>query len=489
MYILPKSLRCTAHINTVDDLPELTKVHLAEWKRYFERISYIETGKPEEEYLYNHSMYLYHMAYNMDYSIQLGHPFYFLGCWQACTFWDTVFAVDALCRMNDRESVDKVLRYYRRIMRKEGKPFTWMTIFDGHTFMDPKKDNAPLVISAVAMMAIRHYEFFKDETFLKECLYPIIENCARYAAQAMFTQNEKGGWYVSMPVSNDVVDEEGEEVNQTFTTLWFATVLRKAYEYGTILGTPVERFREISDNIYLEHTDEEYLHSKGFSAAQWRWASWIPFILYPTEGEPFVDMELCQKTLDKYTYTDLYMEKQNSWQPWTECIEAQSRNRAGRTEEAYQLLREAMKHTFGAGYFSEIGPQQPTVAYPPYVSAHSAFVAAYADQFATASIWEKKIKLFFASEAYSSNRIELRNVRCAKNVLITKAVRRRDSVSVALTGDLRDTSVEIRLPADMDVHTVCVYVNGKVQEFTSIIRKHSIQFLLEENQEALIEVM
>ncbi|MBE6960015.1 MAG: hypothetical protein E7448_04755 [Ruminococcaceae bacterium] len=475
--------------HSVNDLGVLRQQHIRHWHDFFESIASVETGDAEEEYLFNHSKYLFHMAYNMEYSIQLGHPFYFLGCWQACTFWDTVFAVDALCRLNDRESMDKLVGYYHRIMRKEGKPYVWMTIYDGHTFLDPKKDNAPLVISAVAMIAIRHYESFKDDAYLRDCLYPIIKSCATYAVENMFVQNEAGKWYVGMPVSNDVVDEEGEEVNQTFTTLWFATVLRKAYEYGVLLGTPEERFKEISDGIYVEQTETEYLHCKGTTAAEWHWASWIPFMLYPTEAMPFVDMDLCQKTLDRYTYTDLYMEKQNSWQPWTECIEAQSRNRAGRPDEAYRLIREAMGHTFGAGYFSEIGPHQQTVAYPPYVSAHGSFTAAFADQFASGSIWERAIKLFHMSGHYSGRRIELKNLRCVPNVLIKKAVYRPDGVTLALQGSLDGLSIELNLPDQVDINTVKLFVNGAEHSFKKVLRNHKIIFELDCCTDADIEVV
>ena len=475
--------------NSAHDVDTLRIHHIRYWQNYFDSVASIETGDADEEYLFNHSKYLFHMAYNMDYSVQLGHPFYFLGCWQACTFWDTVFVVDALCRLNDRTSMDKIVGYYQRIMRKEGKPFVWMTIYDGHTFLDPKKDNAPLVIAAVAMMAIRHYESFRDSDYLRRYLYPIVERCASYAVEHMFIQNETGKWYVAMPVSNDVVDEEGQEVNQTFTTLWFATVLRKAYQYSVILDTPDERFREISDNIYLEKTADEYLHCKGITAEQWHWASWIPFMLYPTEAMPFVDMDLCQKTLDRHTYTDLYMKKQNSWQPWTECIEAQSRNRAGRPEEAHRLIREAMGHTFGAGYFSEIGPHQQTVAYPPYVSAHGSFTAAFADQFASGSIWEPKITLFNMSGRYTERRIELNNLRCAPGVLIKKAVYRVEGIDVLLQGTLRGLMVELYLPEKLDINTVRLFVNGEERSFESVLRNHKITFELDDCIEAAIEVI
>ena len=473
--------------HSADEIGKLKEQHLSDWNHYYSQTAHIETGKTEEEYLFNHSLYLFHMAYDMDYSIQLGHPFCFPGCWQACTFWDTVFAVDALCRSNDRDSVDRILKYYYRIGRKTGKPYAWMSAYDGTTFLDPEKDNAPLVIAAVAMMAVRHYECFQDKDFLREYLYPVIESCSRYAADALFVKNEEEKWYIKTPVSNDVA-EQGEEVNQTFTTLWFAVILAKAYEYGSILKAADNRFKEISDNICLEHEADEYLHSRGIIAKEWRMASWIPFLLYPVEGESFLDMDLYQKTLDKYCYVDLYRDKQNCWQPWTECIEAQSRLRAGRAEEAYRLIRSAMNHTYGAGYFSEIGPHQQTVGYPPYISAHGAFIAAYLDQFADVSIYKKVCRLFYMAESYASGRIEFEQVRCAKGLLIRKAIYRRDYLYIEVEGDLMNMKMDIRLHPNMSPANVRVFVNGKEQAVGFSIVKGNIEFDLKENKFAKIEV-
>lgn len=475
--------------NDVSEVDALYQHHLQEWKTYYNRLAQIETGIVEEEWMYNHSLYLYHMAYCMDYGVSIGHPFCFPGCWQACSFWDSVYVMDALTRIGDRSSADKLLKFYKSVMRKEGKPFPWMMIYDGHTFIDPKKDNAPLVVAAIAMIAIRHYECYHDRELLKTHVYPIVSRCAEYAVEEMFTQDENGRYYVSLPVSNDVVDEEGEEVNQTFTTLWFAVVLEKAYQYGHLLDEANCIFHEIAQNVYLEHTDEEYLHCRGHKAEDWKWASWLPFMLYPTEGKPFVDMGLLEKTFEKYTYTDLYMEKQNCWQPWSECIEAQSRIRAGMVEEGYWLIRQALKHTFGCGYFSEIGPHQQTVAFPPYISAHSSFVAAYVDQFIDVSIWNKNCRLFYMTETYANRRVELQNIQCAGNIRLVHAIYRSDSLKVQLEGELSGLEVDIHLPPGMDLDIAKVYANGREINFKRTLRKRTIHFVLDDIRAAEIEVI
>ncbi len=463
----------------VSDAEQMIKKSRAGWKKYYCSRARAETGIPEEEFLFNNSLYIFRLGYQAELGYPGGHPFNFPACWHACCFWDSAFIMDALIRCSCREEADKLVQYLYRCLRKEGKPYPWMMIYDGTTFLEPSRDIAPLVIAAHATSAMRHYEYFRNDAYLEKYIYPIMHRCSSYAVQEMFSQNEQGGWYVSMPVSNDVCDAEGEEINQTFTTLWFAVLLRKTYEYGKKLGAAEEIFKQISDNIYLEHTEDEYLHSKGVRAEDWRWASWIPFLLFPSEGMPFLDLELYRKTLQKYTYTDLYLKKQNCYQPWTECIEAQSDHRLGLTQESYRLLRAAVSHTFGNGYFAEVGPHQQTCGYAPYISAHSSYLGAYCDQFVNFSIWEKRGSLFTEIPyEYRERTIRLHNIYCAGNIVLQEAVREEKYFSAKFQGEFADFELTVLVPHGMRGCDVRVFVNGEETAFALDERENTVKLRL-----------
>ena len=475
--------------HTAAEEPELEKSHLLAWREYYAQSAFAETGDAAMDFMYRNSLYILKMGYEPAKGYPIGHPFDFPACWQASIFWDAHFTMDALMRSGNKDSAQTFLRLLRGVMRKERKPFPWMFIYDGTTFLEDSRDIAPLVISAQAMIAIRYYEYFRDKTLLKEVLYPILLRCADYARENMFSRRPDGKWEVSLAVSNDVVDEEGTEVNQTYTALWFAVIFRKTAEYANILGKKGgEKFAEIADNIYLEQDGEEYLHCRGYRAEDFVWASWLPFLFYPTEGMPFLDMDKAIATTDKYTYIDLYMEKQNCYQPWTECIEAQSRHRAGEAEEAYGLLRTALGHTFGCGYFSEIGPHQQTVGLPPYISAHAAYVSAYIDMIASSSIWENKAELFMnLPQKLLCGTVRAGGIYGAGKLYVERAEYTPERVTAALSGTA-GMKVRLRLPEQMPKEDVRVFMNGAPAEAEIDCRRHFAEIRLPDEAKVTIEI-
>ncbi|MGN1100146.1 MAG: hypothetical protein ACI4S9_07340, partial [Christensenellales bacterium] len=468
---------------TVFDTDKLRDSNRSEWRSFYERNAIVSTENTDEIFMYNNSLYLLHMGFNPDYGFPIGHPFNFPWYWQQSVFWDMHFLADGMLRSNDRETVVRLTEYLKRSMRAEGKPFPWMMIYDGTTFLDDKRDIAPLVISAHAMTAIKLYEHTQDSDMLKNLCYPIVDRCCDYAKNELFRRESDGRFIIGKPVSNDVVEEEGEEINQTFTTLWFISVIAKFIEYSDMLGISIDPvYCEIIDNFKLEKDDEEYLHCRGYKAKDFKWASWIPFLAYPTEGVRFLDEDLLRKTREKYSFVELYQDKQNCYQPWTECIEAQAAHRTGENERAYKLLRTALTHVFGDGYFSEVGPLRQTGAYPPYISAHGAYVAAFLDTFAASSIWEKKLELFTNMPSDLENQrifIGGAGISCAKNVVIKRAEYSPFHVQAELEGNLRGVTTKIRLPKLMSEEDICLFVNGRKTECEVNLRRRYLSFTLE----------
>jgi hypothetical protein len=263
--------------------------------------------------------------------------------------------------------------------------------------------------------------------------------------------------------------------------LWYLVVMKKTLEYATFMGRECEvdpKCIEILANHRIDRNENEYLHCKDVTAAAHSCASWIPMLLYPTEAMPFVDLDLFDKTRAKYSFSNLYMEKQGDYQPWSDLMQASSDFRRGAIEEGYTLRLTALSHTFGPGYFSEIGPQQETCGLPPYTSAHGAYITALLYQFVTTSIWERCIGIFTCMpSAYRSRRISIKNV-CCTGAIKTSAEYMSDEVWVRFSGDLSDMVVELAFPQNLDKKDARVFVNGLPYQFTISEKEQKVTIIM-----------
>jgi hypothetical protein len=446
----------------VENLPRIYHENVAERKKYFDRIAKFEGIGVKEEFLYNNSHYLLMSCFDLDKGLPIGMPFYFPWCWRCSTFWDSHFVLDGLMRSCAKPEADKFLKFIFSHLRKTGKPFPWMFAYDGTSTVENDRDIAPLVMCAHAMTAIKHFEYFDDVEMLSKYGYEICRRVSEFAANNLFSKDFDGKWILSLPVSNDVVDEVPDEINQTFTALWFLVIFKKTTQYSKMLGLNDDALLlEIISNYKLEKDENEYFHSKGKKAEDFRWASWVPFLMYPTEGEPFIDSDLFCKTREKYTYPKLYMDKQGSYQPWTEFMEASSDYRRGAVKEGYELRKLGISHTFGLGYFSEIGPRQQTVGLPPYISAHGTFLTSLIFQFVTTSIWNDKIGIFTSMpNEYLANSISVKNVVCRGNIKISALLTTDKLEAQVIGGDGREVEIALALPVNADENSYELIMNG-----------------------------
>lgn len=465
----PERLTCVLAIDdpfTAADTAALSANHQQEWRAYYARLAEIEGLDVQESFLLHNSLYLLHAGFDYDLGISIGAPFFFPPWWKASVFWDSNQIIDGLMKAGDKEDAYRLLRFLQRTMRPAGKPWPWMMQYDGTVTIDDARDIAPLVIAAHAATAIKTYEYFRDDELLAQVVYPLCKRAGDYALESLF-RPEDGRWMIAAPVSNDVVDEVPDEINQTYTTLWFLVVLRKTVEYARLLGRREEldqRYEQILQNPLLEQTGEEYLQSRGVTAAACRWASWLPFLLYPTEAMPFVDMALFERTRQKYDFVDLYMEKQGCYQPWTCFMQAASDARRPAPEDAYEQMQEGLKHVFGPGYFCEVGPRQQTGTVPPYISAHGAYIAALYYQFIADSIWDKRLAIFAGlPRAYASRQFRLRDVQCFGNLRVDCGYKTHE-VWARVRGSLTGYELSLPVPPALTPEQLRVTVNGTPAE-------------------------
>ena len=430
-------------------------------EQLFEARPLVEGLSEKEAFLYNNTHYLLMSCFDMKKGLPIGSPFYFPWCWRCGTFWDSHFVMDGMMRCGARQEANDFLEYLHRLLHfKPNKPFAWMSLYDGTPAVADEMDCAPLVMCAHAMTAIKHYEYFQDREMLEKHGYPICLGVCEYAVNKLFGKKD-GKWVVSSAVSNDVV-EEAEDFNQTFTLLWFLTVFKKTLEIQEILGIdPNPVYLDIIQNYRIEKTEDEYMHSAGVTAKECRGASWVPFLLYPTEATPFIDMDLFNKTREKYTFPQLYMEKQGSYQPWTEFMEAQSDYRRKKPKEADALRQMGLSHSFGPGYFSEIGPRQQTVGLPPYISAHGTFLSSLIYQFIGTDIWDHHIELFTCTpDHYLTQPMKVTDVMCAGGIKVSAELNHNVLKAQFVPMEESCVDVQARIPANISKDNVHVLVNG-----------------------------
>lgn len=460
----------------VSDIPMLWEQNVALRKEEYKQLASFEGLDQEEEFLYHNTQYLLMSGFDFTKGLPIGTPFYFPWCWKASTFWDSHFVMDGLMRIGGRKQADAFLKFLFNAMKPEGKPFSWMFNYKAVSTVDDEHDIAPLVLCAHAMTAIKHYEYFRDQKMLKEIIYPIVKRVSEYAAAHLYSK-EDGQWILSMPVSNDVVEDEAQEINQTFTTLWFLVIFKKLLAFQNILGLEQDSLlQDIVNNHRIEQDACEYYHCKDQTAQECKWASWIPFLCYPTEAMPFLDMELFDKTRKKYSFENLYMEKQGSYQPWTEFMQANSDFRRGAVEEGFRLRQLGMSHVFGAGFFSEIGPRQQTCGLPPYISAHGTFLSSLVYQFIGTSIWNNEIQIFAnMPKYYESRHLKLTNIIC-RAVKIVKAEITSDRTEVILesAGERENIQLCIKAPSAVSPEQIKAEVNGCKVPFLYDREKHTV---------------
>ncbi len=404
--------------------------HKADWANYYDTGASISIGDPLREFLFNNSLYLLRSGgtFKNGYLLQflLFHP----ENWFAGTFWDTTFTVDGLIKANQVGLAERFVRWLNESAKPAGRTFAWITRYDGSSAMPSKwKDSGYFVNAAHAMSAIRLYETTQNKNLLKQIIYPLLRKIAVYSANAHFIK--EGDHYIGGGTGLDV--NQPQETNQTFSTAWFAVVLKKAAEYATILGVDEKHrihWAEIAKNLKLEKGEAGYFASRDNPKPD----HWLSMLLYPTEAMPLVELSDFKRNRTVQCWLDTY----GLQQPWCHFWQALSDMRLGEgwAEQADEYIKEGIGFVYGPGYFSEITPRGRNVeGLPPYLSAHSVFLAAIAEQFLSGSIWSNDT-VFFANlpTALRNREISFGKLRTSRG-LIASGKRSPQKIELVLEGE------------------------------------------------------
>ena len=439
----------------------LRQQHQRSWSDHYQKCADIRTDDSNDAYLFHNSMYLIRSGINSAMGAPISLPFSYPPQWKASTFWDSHFVMDALLAVGNHDTVVRFLELLRTIARDQGAPFPWMFLYDGTPTIEPEADQSPLVIAAHAMSAIKAYEYTLDRELLGTCVYPICRSVANFAVNDLFVRDEDG--WILRPVTQDVTVDDPAVVNNTFTALWLLVVLKKAAEYGEMLGSDrreTETWLRVVGEFELERSTTEYLHGRGVSAGDFPMASFVPFLMYPTEGSPLLDRSLMEATRGRYDFNELYLRKQGDIQPWTSFIQALSDLRRGAQQDARRSFDLGMTNLFGTGLFSEVAPQRETVGLPPYLSAHGAYLAFICYRLVGYSLWSQELGLFTGltdedlAHDWTFERI------CAPRGLVVSGRYTPRLMEASLSGSVGETLLRFPMPVELRGRTPNVEVNG-----------------------------
>lgn len=452
---------------SVEEYNSLIEENIVNRKKYFDKIARIEGINVKETFLYNNCHYLCMSGFDYTKGLPIGMPYMLPKWWRCSTFWDSHFVMDGLMRSGAKKEADDFVEYLHKSMNKKGKPFPWMFAYDAKPTVDDSLDAAPLVMCAHAMTAIKHYAYFKDRDMLERHILPIVERVAEYGAEKLFDK-EEDKYILKTPVTTDVVEDLPKAVNSTFTAVWFLSIFKACIELQKIAKKEINvLLQEITENYKLEKTENEYLDCRGVYVGEG--SGWVPFLMYPTEGMPFIDKEIFDKTREKYSFPDLYMKYQACYQPWTEFMQASSDFRRGAIEEGYKLRLAGIEHCFGTGLFSEIGPKQQTVGIAPYISAHGTYLTAYLYQFVSTNLWTGEVGVFDClPSAYKNCDIKVSNVVCADKKTVDARLSEYSLSAIIKSEKGNKEKIKLRIPNGLCRDKMRVFYNGKKTDYKII---------------------
>ncbi len=453
---------------SVKEYNSLIEENIIYRKQFFDKIAKIEGINVKETFLYNNSHYLCMSGFDYTKGLPIGLPYMLPKWWRCSTFWDSHFVMDGLMRSGVKKEADEFVVYLHKSMNKTGKPFPWMFAYDAKPTVDASLDNAPIVMCAHAMTAIKHYMYFQDEDMLRKHILPIVERVSQFASTVLFSKEEDGKYILSIPVTGDVVEDSPKVVNATVTAVWFLSVFKLCLELQKI-SNKEECFllKDIVENYKLEKNDKIYLDFRGHNPEES--GSWVSILMYPTEGLPFLDKELFDKTCEKYSFAESYMKYQACYQPWTEFKQANSDFRRGAIEDAYRMRLTGLEHCFGTGLFCEIGAKQQIVGIAPYISAHGTYLTSFLYQFVSTNIWTGEIGVFDClPKAYEDCEISVCNVVCSGGKSVTASLNKY-LLSVSVKGSKnKQEKIKLKIPKGLYVDKMRVFHNGRKTEYKII---------------------
>jgi len=433
--------------------------HKANYADYYQTAAQLFLEDAKRELLFNNSLYLFRNGCSFQNGIPLQLLLFHPEPWFGSTFWDTVFAIDGLLLSNDLQSPQRTVEFLSKAVKPDGRPFPWIVRYDGSSAVPSDwVDSGYLVNLSHATTAIKYYEVTKDNACLEKTVFPLLQRVADYiVSERLIAEDDH---YIGAASGHDV--NADLHLNETYTTLWGAVILRKTAEYAQLLNLCPEKRDEwlrISRRIRLDKGENGYYQSR---TAQ-KPGNWVSMLLYPTEGYPFVDLNIFKVNRERQCFLNDYAEL-GQHQPWVYFWQACSDMRMGqeRAERVEELIREGIEFVYGVGYFSEIAPLRinTLTGMPPYISAHGAYLAASTQQWVRGSIWDNTIELFAdISRERRQRTIRFERIRTYQGVLVS-AEYTPNFIKAVFEGS-GDYVLKVAVPHCLNSEKANCIINGK----------------------------
>lgn len=442
---------CIGEIEKAQTYSNALRNHTQDWGNFYGSGANISTNRPIRDFLFYNSLYLLRIGSTYNNGMPLEFLLFHPENWHACTFWDLSFMTDAMVKSNNLKQSRNIVSWLNKIAAPTGRPFHWMTLYNGESGMPVTSVDSGLGVNAShAMSAIRYFETTGDVEFLKSTVYPLLRKTSVYIAEERLIK--EGDHYIGAGAGIDA--NTPLLVNDTFSTAWFGVVLKKTAEYARLLGVDDReraKWNEIADNIQLSTYERGYKYSRDWPYSD----GWVWMLLYPTEAMPLLDMKLFAKNRE-------YLNYENLGQPWVYFWQASSDYRAqlNLADSCEKYIDRGIEYTRGPGYFMEGVTGGAMEGLPPYASAHASYVVASIEQMVLSSIWNKDIEIFTnLPSSLQDRRIDFKNIRTSKGVMVS-GVYTPDIVRITISGNGK-TNLIIRCPQNLTAEQTVVFINGQ----------------------------
>jgi|GEM_PF-1768072 len=438
------------------------EAHIKNWADFWGNTADIEVIDGDEfeltrRYMLHFSEYL--IRSGSDYGCGGSPQFAFmhLNGWAASNFHDQHYVVDGVAKSNMWDKALPHLMWLKSVMKKSGRAFPWMMVYNGTPTVAPENDIAPMSDAGRAMIAMRLYELSgKKGTLLADYVYPILKRVANMAKENWFRL--ENGRRIFKPVDLDVTDGEAKE-HDASTVLAFLTVIKKAIIYSAELkvdATNRKEWQELADSLYIDVVDGKYQDFYGADGSL-PVSGWLCHSYYISECQEFLDDTIYKKTVD-FSHERVWCNI-----AWIGYAVASSELRLGRPDRAEAYCIDHLENRLhGPGYFEECYPLWGA-AMPPFASAHGAHLTTSVEQIVLSDMWENKIAIATTMPTnFKAHKLRFSNLRARDGIIVSGNYSPK-SIEVTLfnSGDaLREEDIVVGLPSRLGIEFT-VYVNGE----------------------------
>ena len=427
--------------------------HIKNWQQFWVKTADIEVVDGDEfeltrRYMLHFSEYLIRSGSDFSCGGSPQFAFMHLNGWAGSNFHDQHYVVDGVMKANMWDKALPHLKWLYSVMKRTGRAFPWMMVYDGTPTVAPENDIAPMSDAGRALLAMRIYEMSSEKgELLNDYVYPILRRVANMAAENWFYL--KNGRYIFKNVDLDVTDGSPVE-HDASTVLAFLTVFRKAIIYSQELKLDAKYrklWQKIVDSVYIDIVNGRYLDHLG-AVNNKKASGWLCHSYYISECRRFLDDDIYRNTVD------FSHERVSCNIVWIGYAVASSELRLGRPDRAEAYCIDHLENrVHGPGYFEECYPIW-AAAMPPFESAHGAHLATSVEQIVLSDVWDNSISIGVTMPTnFKAHKVRFSSLRARDGIIVSGFYTPNNfEVELYNSGDIvRTEMVTLVLPSHLGI--------------------------------------